>query len=413
VRRDHLWIQLALVPIICLIPVTVGAWAQPPIRVESSQHEAQFREQILFQLVAEGEAEIEEITFFYRVADQSTVNHASPEFDPGVRVEAEYTWDLTSGGLPPGVQVTYWWGIADGEGHAVESEPQSLLYIDERYDWHTLSSDKLALYWYRGDDDFGQALFDTAMESLDSLSQNAGVAVTHQVIVFIYGSHSDLLGAIAEGAKEWTGGQAFPDVGVVVIGVSPGNLAWGKRATAHELSHLVVHQVVDTPLGGLPRWLDEGLAMYTEGRLEPSYQRTLDQAIRDNGLITVRSLSSSFPADSELAHLSYAQSYSLVEFIIEEHGRERLAELLRVLAEGAHYDDALQEVLGLDSDGLDAAWRSWAGAKPQSEVESAPTSTPREPRPLRPALWSSVWLCCVGGLLSAVVIGLLLFLRQR
>jgi len=406
-------VHLAL--LICLTAVSSGVWAQPPITVESSQHEALYREQILFHLVVEATAEVEEITLFYRVADQSTVNRAFPEFDPGVRVETEYIWDLSSGGLPPGVRVTYWWGIADKEGHAVESEPQSLLYIDERYDWRTLSSDRLALYWYRGDDSFGQALFDKATESLDSLSENTGVGVRHQVKVFIYGSHSDLLGAIAEGAKEWTGGQAFPDVGVVVIGVSPGNLAWGKRAAAHELSHLVIHQVVDTPLGGLPRWLDEGLAMYTEGELEPSYQRTLDQAIRRERLITVRSLSSSFPADPDMAHLSYAQSHSLVEFIIEEYGREDMADLLRVFAEGAHYDDALQEVLGLDSDGLDAAWRSWVGAEAESplEGESTPTLAPRESQIPRPALLASAALCCVGAMLSGVVIGLLLFLRRR
>jgi hypothetical protein len=381
--------------------------------VELSQHEVQFRDHILFQLVARGDAEVEEVTLFYRVADQSTVNHASPEFDSGTRVEAEYTWDLSSGGLPPGVHIAYWWGIADGEGHTLESEPQSILYTDERYDWRTVSSEELALYWYRGDDGFGQALFDKAMESLGSLSRNAGVEVSHQVKVFIYGSHSDLLGAIAEGAKDWTGGQAFADVGVVVIGVAPGNLAWGQRAVAHELSHLVIHQVVDTPLGGLPRWLDEGLAMYTEGELEPSYQRALDQAIRDDRLITVRSLSSSLPADSELAHLSYAQSHRLVEFIIEEHGRETMADLLQVFADGAHYDDALQEVLGLDSDELDTAWRRWALDDPPSQGEPAPLSAQRESPSLRPAAWALAGLCCMGGVLAAAIAGLAFFRRQR
>ncbi len=412
--RHRFWFLLALVLILGLIAVTPGIWAQPPIRVESSQHEVQFRNHILFQLVAQGEAEITEITLFYRVADQPAVNHASPQFEPDTRVEAEYIWDLANGGLPPGVQVTYWWKIADREGHTLETEPQSLFYTDERYDWQALSSEKLALYWYRGDEDFGQALFDKAMEALDTLSREAGVTVAHQVKVFIYGSHSDLLGAIAEGAKEWTGGQAFPEMGVVVIGVAPANLAWGQRAVAHELSHLVVHQMVDTPLGDLPRWLDEGLAMYAEGELEPSYRHALDWAIRGDQLITVRSLSSSFPTDSELAHLSYAQSYSLVEFILEQYGREKMARLLQVFAEGAYYDDGLQEVLGLDSQGLDAAWRKWVRAEAPSQGQPAPLQPTQQPLPLSPMLWASGGLCCVGGLLFvAVAIGLLVWLRLR
>jgi len=409
-RRYGFWFVLALVSIVWLAAVSPSTWAQPPIRVESSQHETQFREHILFQLVAGGDAGIEEIVLFYRVADQPAVNHVSPDFDPDTRVDAAYSWDLTNGALPPGVQVTYWWRIADRDGRTLQTEPQSLVYTDERYDWHSLSSEVLGLYWYRGDEDFGQALFDKGLETLDMLSRDAGVTVTHQVKVFIYGSHADLLGAIAEGAKDWTGGQAFPDVGVVVIGVSPGNLAWGQRALAHELSHLVIHQMVDTPLGGLPRWLDEGLAMYTEGELEPSYRRSLDRAIQSDRLITVRSLSSSFPTDSELAHLSYAQSYSLVEFVLEEYGRERMAHLLQVFAEGAYYEDALQEVLGLDSEGLDIAWREWAVAKPLPQGEpAAPLPVPRR-LPLGPALWASAGLCCVGGLVLAVI-GLLVVLR--
>ena len=392
--------------------VQLGVWAQPPIRILSSRHEARFRDHILFQLVTEGDGRIDEIMLFYRVGVHPAVNRAVPDFTAGSHVEAEYNWDLTGGQLPPGVEVSYWWSVTDEEERTFENEPQSLTYIDERHDWRTLSSDELDLYWYRGDEDFGQTLFDKGTETLQVLSRDAGVTVTHRVKVFIYGSHADLLDAIAEGAKEWTGGQAFPEEGVVVIGVSPGNLAWGERAVAHELSHLVVHQRVDTPLGGLPRWLDEGLAMYTEGDLEPSYRRTLDEAIQDDGLFTVRSLSSSFPTDAESAHLSYAQSYSLVEFILEEYGREDMAHLLQAFAAGAYFEDALLEVLGLDSEGLDAAWRRWATSQPVTEEEPAyPQVLPRG-LPLRRILWIPAGLCCVGGLVLVVTVSALVLLRR-
>jgi uncharacterized membrane protein YgaE (UPF0421/DUF939 family) len=178
------------------------------------------------------------------------------------------------------------------------------------------------------------------------------------------------------------------------------------------LSHLVVHQVVDTPLGGLPRWLDEGLAMYTEGELEPSYQRALEQAIQDERLITVRSLSSSFPADSELAHLSYAQSYDLVRYIIEEQGRSKMAQLLQTFANGAYYDDALQQVLGLDSDGLDAAWREWSVASSPEQRDATPPPVERESLPRRPTVLAATGLCCLGGL-AVILIGGLVVIRRR
>ena len=415
-RRYSSVLLIALAVMLVSAIVEPHARAQPPIVVELTQHEARFRDEILFRLVVEAQTEITDITLFYRVANQPAVTHAQPEFTPDARVEAEYSWDLTTGALPPGVQVVYWWEITDERGNTLETQPKSLSYVDERYEWETLRSDLLALHWYRGTRQFGQTLFDKGLEALDVLGREAGVTVTDQVQVFIYGSHTDLMGAIAEGAKEWTGGQAFPDMGVVVIGVAPSSLAWGKRAVAHELSHLVIHQTVDTPLGGLPRWLDEGLAMYAEGDLERSYRTALEQAVREGELITVRSLSSSFPSDSDLAHLSYAQSYSLVDFILEEHGRNEMAHLLAVFAEGAYHDDALQEVLGVDSDGLDTAWQDWIGVKTPGEPRVAPPRPPEVPSSLSPVGLALAGLCCAGGaLMIAVALGLaLLFgLRRR
>lgn len=412
-QKYSLLFLLTLTLILGPATVNLSTWAQPPIKVETNVHEALFRDHILFQLGVESETEIKEITLFYQVTDQPAVTHVSPDFDTGLQVETQYIWDLTSGGMPPGVEITYWWKISDGEGYTQKTDPQSLVYTDERYDWRVLSSDNLELYWYRGDAEFGQTLLDRAKSTLTTLSQEAGLSVTRQMKVFIYGSHADLLGAIAEGAKEWTGGQAFPDAGVVMIGVSPTNLDWGQRAVAHELSHLVIHQLVDTPLGDLPQWLDEGLAMYTEGELEPSYQRSLDQALQEDEIITVRSLSSSFPSDPNMAHLSYAQSFSLVEFILEEYGRERMAQLLRVFADGAYYDDALQEVIGLDSQGLDSAWREWATVKPPRQISPVPLQPLQQLSPRRFLLRLSGGLCCLGGLLLVVVTGLLVFTRRR
>ena len=55
--------------------------------------------------------------------------------------------------------------------------------------------------------------------------------------------------------------------------------------------------------------------MYSEGPVTQNYQDAVDQAIAENKLISVRSLSSNFPAAHAGASLSDAQSRSLVEFL--------------------------------------------------------------------------------------------------
>jgi len=326
-------------------------------------------------------------------------------------VEAEHEWDLVLNYIPPGSEIEYWWKIEDAAGNELETEPVSFTYEDERYDWQELGSDRIILYWYRGDDDFGQALLDRGLEALDQLSHDTGVTVEKAVKIFIYGSHSDLLGALDQGAREWTGGRAFADQGIVVIGVSPSNLEWGKRATVHELTHVVMHQVTDTPLGGLPTWLDEGLAMYAEGDLEPVYVAELNEAIESNTLISVRSISSSFSADSDLASLSYAESQSLVEFILDQYGEEKMSQLIDIFTEGAYYDDALQEALGVDTDGLEDAWRAWLGAPPRPTAAGVTPQISQPPAPTPGAQKSPVeGLCCLGGSVPGAILLALFYL---
>jgi hypothetical protein len=102
-------------------------------------------------------------------------------------------------------------------------------------------------------------------------------------------------------------------------------------------------------------------------------QVALAEAIENDSLISLRVLNSPFPDRRDRAILSYAESNSLVEFIIEEYGTEKLGELIAVFAEGAHYDDAMEEVFGVDMDGMEDLWRAHIGAEPRSGVTRATT----------------------------------------
>ncbi len=156
-----------------------------------------------------------------------------------------------------------------------------------------------------------------------------------------------------------TGGVAFTRFGTIAIGIAPGKLDWGRRAIAHELTHLVVHQMVFNPYNELPAWLDEGLAMYAEGTLPPTFADLLVEAEDDGSLISVRSLSSPFSAYAEQSTLAYAQSYSLVEFLIHNYGQSHMLELLRTFRKGSGYDQALGRVYDFDMDGLDRLWQGY------------------------------------------------------
>jgi len=430
------WI-LAIVLILGLglLPATVGA--QESIRVVDESVEAAFRDHITFNISLESESPITDVRLLYRVAGQLATARGDAEFEPGTRVDASFSIDQQRDYLPPGTELEYWWMITDESGNELRTESQPLLFMDERRDWQMLSSDRLTLYWYKGDRAFGEALFDQANKTLDQIESKAGVQVERPVKIFIYGDFNDLRDSIAVGSQEWTGGQAFTEQGVVVIGVSPNDLEYGLAAAPHELTHLVIDQATDNPFGDIPRWLDEGLAVYMSGELDAGwrgYRGMVADGARAGSLMTLQTLSSTFPADPEQASLAYAQSGSVVEFIIDTYGQEALAGLLEIFSEGALYDEALEEALGVDTWGLDKAWRESIGAAPleipapaqatamataqsaAAATEAAPASTtaPTAPQESPPVDNPSSALPCLGSsVIGAAVVTLFLLLRPR
>ena len=101
----------------------------------------------------------------------------------------------------------------------------------------------------------------------------------------------------------------------------------------------------------------------------------LTRQFADDTVLTVRSLNGGFSELSDKANLSYSQSQSIVNFLIETYGQEKLTQLLAALRDAKPIDDALLEVYGFDTDGLEDAWRQSVGAAPRA-VSAQPTSQP-------------------------------------
>jgi hypothetical protein len=233
-----------------------------------------------------------------------------------------------------------------------------------------LTAGQLSLFWYEGNQSFADELMAACQQALKRLTEDTGVYLEKPVNMYIYASGKDLQGAMIF-PQEWTGGVAFTEYGIIAIGVPPDELDWGKRALAHELGHMVTHQITFSPYGNtlLPTWLDEGLAMHAEGEPDPYLQSVLEYAIAQQKLISVRSLSSPFSAKPEEAYISYAESQSLVEFLIRDYGKDKMLQLLNLLKMGNSCDEALTEIYGFDQDSLYRLWQEYITEQMQSRYE--------------------------------------------
>jgi hypothetical protein len=338
-----------------------------------------FPETATFRLSITNDVEITSLVLEYGNEQQTcgdVIAKAFPAFTPGTSVDAEWTWEMRqSGSLPPGTQLWWRWRLTDASGNETVTETTTATWLDDEHDWQTVSNgDTLRLHYYEGSQAFINELAKAASDGLRFNETQSGLKASSPIDVFIYDGSDDLRDAILY-EPNWTGGQAFPDQDIVIIGIAEDDLEWGRDAMVHELTHVLVGHLTFSCLGDVPTWLNEGLAVYSEGGLDINSEQQLEGAIQDDTLLSVRSISGGFSEIPDKAYLSYSQSYSLTKFLIETHGQEKMTALLISLRDGTTIDEALLETYGFDVDGLEDAWRQAIGAQPRA-ASAQPTARP-------------------------------------
>lgn len=365
-NRARRWPILFFILLCALLTAPAGlVWGQAAgIQVLDSSASFSFAKEVRFRLTAQSDADIQSVILFYRVGDSRVVTRAYPEFQPGRKVQAVWSWKLVPGALYPGALISHYWQISDAAGRQTRTAPSSLLYEDDRFDWQEHAQDLVHVYSYR-DAKKSQQLLQQALQALEKLQQDIGVSLERPIHIYVYANRSDMRLALPSRSERYdemtvTLGMVVSDDTLLLLGSEPDL----SQTLAHELSHIVVGLATKNPFGDLPRWLDEGLAMYAEGGLPARNRYALDRAIKQDDLISVRSLSG-YSGDPAKVDLFYAESYSLVEFLLTTYGREKMVALLQEFKQGIYQEDALQKVYGFGLDELDRQWRTSLGLGPR------------------------------------------------
>ena len=362
---------------ILVMPVR-SAFALPHTNVTDDQVTFDFPNTATFSATLSADASITSVTLEYGNVQQTcgdVIAKAYPQIAPDKTVQVEWTWDMRqSGSLPPGTSIWWRWVYTDETGATFASKTQTAIWIDAVHDWQTITSGDLRLHWYGNDKAFAQTMLDAGVEGLRRNKEQAGLGTDAPVDLYVYPNYEDMKDAILY-EPSWTGGMAFPEYNILIMGLSGSDSTWDSNTVIHELTHILIGHFTFSCIGSVPTWLNEGLAMFSEGKLDADMQAQLEQAIKSDNLISVRSLNGGFSELSDKANLSYGQSQSIVSFLIETYGQEKITQLLSDLRDAKPVDDALLEVYGFDTDGLEDAWRQSVGAAPRA-VSAQPTSMP-------------------------------------
>jgi hypothetical protein len=375
----HRLLIISLILSLLFVSAPFTANAQGSIVATNDRVQLNFPDSLTFSVHLKSGVKIDRVVLEYGVEQLTCGNviaEAFPTFTPGTEIDATWTWEMKqTGSQPPGSNIWWRWRVTDANGKDTVTAQKSLVWLDDQHQWKTASGDLLNLHWYSGGSSFGPELHTSAVKALGDLATATGLRLDATTDLYIYADTQDMRDAVLY-EPGWTGGLAYPDHNIVIIGIEPSQIDWGKRTEAHELTHVLVGHLTFSCLGDVPTWLNEGLAVYGEGGPEASGLAQFNDAVTKDTLISVRSLSGGFSEDPAKADLSYSESYSLVNFLVKQYGQDKMTALLKMLRDGSTVDEALKAVYGFDIEGFEDAWRSNIGAKPRSIDRASPTAIP-------------------------------------
>ena len=146
------------------------------------------------------------------------------------------------------------------------------------------------------------------------------------------------------------GGFAFGELDVFVLA------GLNKDGIIHETVHLLTDEAVGSFSAALPAWLNEGLAMYFETS-SMNRETVVSDAARAGRLAPLRTMAT-VPGRPQDVRVFYAQSRSLVNYMMDSHGQSKMSALLREVDEGMRIEQAIPATYGITLDELDREWRA-------------------------------------------------------
>ncbi len=214
----------------------------------------------------------------------------------------------------------------------------------EKY-WKELKTDNFRIYAHDVDADFVQTVMQEAEETLSDVLENLGLR-KHQIwtqkspiSIYIYKNEDDYVKN--GGQAGWSHGAAL--IQSRAIRTFPAASGFFDSILPHELGHIVLHEYVGIYIP-IPLWFDEGVAMYQEKAKQLGGLKATRIAIKNEKFIPLTQLANVrlyAETDLEKIHLFYAESASIVNFMITELGDFRFRKLCRELKNNRSFDNAL------------------------------------------------------------------------
>lgn len=173
--------------------------------------------------------------------------------------------------------------------------------------------------------------------------------------IYLFDTQSEYMKAT--GDPSWSAGQAQVNSKLIQTFITAGGFL--DNVLPHEMAHIIFREMVGFNNPGIPLWLEEGVASYQEQK-NFFVKADLASKIRQGNFLSLDSLNqvdtASLRAKNEVG-LFYAESYSLVKYLIAVFGKDRFVLFCQNLRDKRDLSRAL--VMTYSFAGLEDFESSW------------------------------------------------------
>ena len=218
----------------------------------------------------------------------------------------------------------------------------------------------LRLYYHPSNRERMQALISESTVIRRQLSERFGVPVLKHVRVDVARTPGEMATLAPTGAPypDYASGVAYPELGLVLLTLAPPHPSTDHdlvEVFRHELAHVALFEAVAG--AHVPRWFNEGLAVFVSGETSVTRLQTLWTATVADTLIPLSQLDKSFPANENDAGVAYAEAVDVVRYLVRQREHFRFQGLVERMRAGQEFASALKAAYGIDMVDLEQEWR--------------------------------------------------------
>ncbi|MFQ5822637.1 MAG: peptidase MA family metallohydrolase [bacterium] len=230
--------------------------------------------------------------------------------------------------------------------------------------WFTLESSLFRIYYSEEDDKSAEELSTLLDIEYADLVSKIGLEINNTVSVFLCPSEEIFNELTGKFVPDWGEGVTDPVRNLIIL-KSPNlsqNLSRFPKLVLHELTHILVGQSLEHP-AAIPRWFNEGIAIYFSHDEEFSIGQAISKALISNSIISLDEIDDVLKFQQEKARLAYEESYSAILFLEEKYGYNRLFQLIQELKKEKNFNQAFLDIFGIDLFEFEWAWNQYVEKK--------------------------------------------------